>query len=653
MKLSKLFTCVICLSLLGCSGTNKPPPDQTKLNNVDDVYQEQLEARIAKVKVVHSSARKLYAFFLNENNKLSYVCHLPLCPYKERETDTVIYSDALGQFSLFTKKLEKENYRCGYGNPAGYLGLIASIPSDAETDLDHIDGFNWTEKNAKYCKNRFFKAKVGASDAVMVTLSAMVTFGTSLLTHGSFHFKHLDHELLKQTIVAANLDNLVLGLSSPKYWSVAGAGYQIVYISEATVEEDLQKAVKLSQQFHTSNQGLLLFNKENNSLIAGISFELLTGDNSMDLLKKTLISINQDLQKAVSYKQDNAFIEQYIPPPIKKPKVPPVPELIKDEFEKQTAFINRVNVAVNNREALLRKMANTYEFEVFKRNEYIRALMHSYQGFLKRRHDGNRSLKRLVYQQQNLLSHLLFNQLYSDLRAEEMQYDAENERLYMNLRSIRNNFQQSVVLPSSPNIARAIKREGDYGLGIDSKLTGSQLVLEKALVWHKGEKMPAQFTDMRYLPPTISVKAQGSVLELNAEPTLDHRKYLQKDTSIVDDIPKHTLYLSIQKQVNLTIPDWFSQPPEADQIHAYGTAESHAKALTHARAELARMVQVRVQSQQSVKVDDNQITTFERYNELTNTSTDVVLTSDQYRINRQEEKEGKWYIELVWLSKET
>jgi len=140
-------------------------------------------------------------------------------------------------------------------------------------------------------------------------------------------------------------------------------------------------------------------------------------------------------------------------------------------------------------------------------------------------------------------------------------------------------------------------------------------------------------------------------LDLGNDQQSDYSNWLQRDTDFKESISHTNFYLSLQKNYNLNLPEWFMNPC-ADCVTFKGN--SFNDALSNARAELSRRKQVRVATSQTVNNEmfessSGQSSYKVSFAETVKTQSDSVLTRDEYRVTKQEEIDGLWYVELMFL----
>jgi hypothetical protein len=146
----------------------------------------------------------------------------------------------------------------------------------------------------------------------------------------------------------------------------------------------------------------------------------------------------QDLTQELTnlYLTPRKIKKEKIPPMIAKPTLPPLPKLIKDEYETKAMFQKRVNEAIQKREETIKQLQAKYRKDVEKRNAKIK-IVYSV-------------LSQKIKQWQKNA----FKVVMGGFEFEKRSYDAETATMYVTMKAKRANYSKKVALKVPLNVAR-------------------------------------------------------------------------------------------------------------------------------------------------------------------------------------------------------
>lgn len=654
MKLLSFFI-IFTVLFTGCAKQEIQKPQ-----NVEEIKTNKTIEREEKIHILSKSNSNTESFevFLTQDDHISFICYQGnlKCNYFDKKKSAYKYFDEDKQEYVintpdedriwvykngFSANFSKytENIQCGRGSMGGWLVV-----------LPFIDMKNHNKNNPELCYSRF--TTLDSTQIGQRVVVGLLTFGTSLVTGGNMHTVKFDATEFKEVIVNSNLDNYKNTLFALSKKHRLKYGFDVIYLDSGDIEDSLSEAYEKIKHSNARRDGVIFIDEQSKKILSTILFKKYNKKSLIQNISNQLTQLFEDLDtssKKINITQND--FTQYIPAKIKKPKLPPLPKLIKDEFEKRAAFEKRVEAAVKKREKQISELQKKYDLEVFKRNEYIKNLEISYQNYLLNLEKNHSALKSELNENLNMLSRIFFVQNLNGFQAKDFSYDAESENLYFTIYSLKKYFSQKVVANIPPKVAKRIKREKSYE--IEPVLTNkkSALALNGFIIneLKSDDTFATKYTNINYKPATIKVTVQTKKERIkNNHIAKEFKKFEQKREKIVDN-RKEIWYIDMVKRINAKVPHWFTNPVQNDNVISYAQADTLEAAKKEALKELAYMIKVKVTSSfEMTKEANSSFKSFKDIKQDIVTTTDIELSKNDYAVLKQESMDGKWYVALVY-----
>lgn len=213
--------------------------------------------------------------------------------------------------------------------------------------------------------------------------------------------------------------------------------------------------------------------------------------------------------------------------PPAKPELPPLPELVKDEFETTSAFKARVAAAKQARERKIADIEQAYQRAVADFNQAVEANNQANQQALAE-HKSQMQAKRYEYLGQAM------GLVFGAPKLTNPQYNADEGKFYAHLISTRGEFDQPVAVSVPLSQARSFKENmATLTPDIRFELVQDQLKLTSAAVTFDNQPYDIALTDQNYQFNAVAVKLQDEAIpDFNRISTLTPEKV---QTTIGDD----------------------------------------------------------------------------------------------------------------------
>jgi len=639
------FYLALLFGVVLASCSSNPKNDYSDRPDPEDFYSAEERLRLEGVRVDQAAPNRVAVFAFDEDEHLSFICDQGDCAQFKQNDGFTISLNYDGSFSSFPRVIKPGTLQiCGTGDAFKYFdhnriwGNVGLRRSRA-----YMGNRDWSSEDPGFCHHLFTKPKVYQDAGLML----MNLISSSLASYG-VHVREPDPDALKKAVIGSKLDMLVKQLYTNGPRKSFG-DYRVIEYQTDSLQQALRKQLDMPVSRDGRHDGVVFFNNGSNPIATPLSFKASSRNDQMsDLLN----DLSGSLGKSASAGKENSnFISRFIPPKVRKPVIPSIPKLQKGEFEKQRNFELRAKKVVTEKENEVHRLVQNYNFEVFSRNEYVKAVTKAYQDHLNKQSSLATRDRQAFIEHLDLVSGVIFQSLYSDLTVTSFDYDSEAENLYMSLVSPRNNLKERAVVSLEPEIAKKIKLENDYRLSLDVTIEDNSLSLSGVHVHHDDERYTASFTQSQFKPMRLIMELAEPINIDMTDQQADASVWLQKDTDLRGNINHANFYLTLRKNYNFNLPEWFTTPC-ADCVTFKGN--SIDEALSSARAELSRRKHVRVAASQTVNNEMFESTSglssySGSYAETVKTESNSVLTRDEYTVTKQEEIDGNWYVELKFL----
>jgi len=630
MKKNMLVFISIFVLFYGCASTQKIE----KPKSLDDItYNKSLERKDKILLGSNNSHIRPFFVYIDEDNHL---VDIRKNQNRQSKDDVIlVYQNSFAPiFPLNTK-----NIQCGYGSQFGWLTLL---------DKDMLE--NHTLKNRTICTSRF--TKLDSTQIGERLVFGMVTFGTTFVSGGNMHTVKFDENEFKEAIIKSNLDKYqkeFFFVSLMPYHLKNGLG--VMYLKTGDIKNILNHKYKQLKNRCKPKDGLVFIDEDSKNILATIIFEEYRHKNIIknisEQIEDLLNGIKKSTEKNLISKID---VLRYIPPKVKKPSLPPVPKLIKDEFETKKEFNTRVYKAVKNREHKIKELQKKYDLDIIQRNAYIKNLETLYKSYLEDKAKNKNNLYQEVIKNLPMLSKLLFLQNIGGFKAENFSYDAETQNLYFSIYSPNRYYQKRVVANIPAKIAKDIKLKKSFKIVPTIKTQNDTIILGGFDIYEpiSDRTFNINYTNKKFVPikERVLISTKNEKIDNNLISS-QFKKYIQPQKKIADNTKKEIWYIDIVNEINAKTPKWYSNPKTIDDKIAYGEGYTLQEAKTEAIKELAYIIKVKISSTTTLNKEFND--SFKSYTEVKNEikiSSDIELSAKDYEVYRQEKVDGKWYVAL-------
>jgi hypothetical protein len=210
-----------------------------------------------------------------------------------------------------------------------------------------------------------------------------------------------------------------------------------------------KRAISLNENFSKKRENALISYLDTNRPNLSISYS-----------KKPFAKVSQQTQKYF-----NIFQITKIPKEISTPKLPEVENLEKGRFEKTVEFRQRVQMALDKREAELFRIQKKYREDVENRNRVVQILS-----------SVNSKAETLNSSFKNRAVEWAISDVMGNFEVSPKDYDADRELLLATVSATNSNYKKDITFKVSPQKAEKIWQNPKSVLAnIDFKISGSQI----------------------------------------------------------------------------------------------------------------------------------------------------------------------------------
>lgn len=608
------------------------------------------KAKIAQQINITSNEKNLYKIYIDEEDKLKFICSTSnKCFYYNKELhssidglpeEEIFYINKKGYESRIPKYLQ--NKQCGFGSYFGFWAIL-------DLTDENIGFFDFSKKNNYICNSKF--SEVDSYDTFKRILSSIPTFGTSFFTAGTRHTRKFDSLAFSQSLSKSKVEFFRKELINTARKYKLDGGFDIIYLEKGDIDDSLDDKYDELLESKTKNAGVIFLDEDTNEFLSMIIFDKYKNTH---LIKSISLQINEliaDLNKNNHIHLKDKDIKPYIPKEISLPKLPKIPVLKKSEFEKKSEFNKRVEEAVRLREEQIRKIQRQYNLDVFERNAYIDNLQKGFEYYLKYKSLEQDEWTEEIKENIDLLSKVLLLENISSYKAKDFNYDAEQEKLYFTIYSLTRDFTQKVFAKMDPKNAKSIKQTKSYKILPDIDFKNGYLILNsfEIIDTKNNDGFEVKYTNLNYKPDNIKISIINKNENISPKLSATFKQYKQKNKKIKDNVTIG--YEDVVSRMNARVPRWFIQQNDTDKIIGYGEDPSLTIATANARKELAYMIKVTINTILENKKEKTQFKSFSQVKQESKQSSNVELSSGDYKIFKKEKLDGRWYVALEFNKK--
>jgi len=484
----KIWIFIFMLLYVGCS---------TKQSN--NILKSKIQQKqIHKINIAKNGKFLFYAY-LKDGNKLTRISKRKLKTFEDEEIIKV-YSN--GYYPLY--HIPNKHFLCG-------TGLVAhGIGKNKKGGYEYtFNNGNQTEQRPLLCNSHYISTNIGKN-----ILRKVILLGAPL--EGSILLKNFDKEKFKEAILESGLNSLKNRLNINNGLFIIHKVY------------DIGRNIKLSEVDNLNISGIILMDNDNN-LIGSVKLNDLKQKNIFEatsILTQRLVNSYLKVKKPMD-------ISLLIPPKIPKPKLPPIPKLIKSEFETQKMFNDRVKQARLKREEKIKTLQSIFRHQVEERNKKIDELKKLHQKDLAQIELEEKAKRENIEKYMPYFTSIAMKYLVGNLALKDLRYDAENQLMYANLKSSNPNYHKKIYLKVPLDKAQIFKSKKDYTPIVTYEYNKDKLTLKEIKV----DNYYAKLTQTDYQPKQIEVKLKDK--EINTH-YAQNDLYLQnpnlKDIVVSDSI---------------------------------------------------------------------------------------------------------------------
>jgi len=633
-----LFIAIIILPLIisGCAS-----------NKNIQIIEKKEQSKVKKQ--IHISSDMGYKAYLDSDNQLQYICmshDSSRCNYYSYDKHSYESGTPDEEFILINRDgyyppipPSMNGEQCGTGSLFGWLALFP--PFDIK---------NYSKKSPKFCYSKF--TQIDSTQLVERFGFGLVTFMTPFVSGGTMHTNKFDKQEFINSIYISNLETFRLQLlNMTSIYNVDG-GIDTIYLKQGDIYDNLEDKYNLLLKDKSLKDGILFMEKNTNRMLALDIFNKYQNKNVLVSVSREIEDILNNISKNNQYTLKYEDILRYIPEKIALPVIPKAEKLIKDEFETKKHFNKRVLAAVKLREYKIRNLQRQYSLDVFERNTYINNLQKSYKHYIELKSQEKNKILYEIQEHLPLLSKVLFMENISGYEAHNFKYNAEEEKLYFTIYSRQKKFKQDVVSVIPAKIAKKIKKEQSFKIIPQIESSQNKIILKgfKILETESNNLYKINYTNVNFKPESITLRVTGMKETIKQKASHYFQKFKQKNEPIVDTSKKEIWYIDIVKGMNARIPKWFIHPSSNGLIIGYGEGKTLAEAKLSARAELAFMKKVTINSDLEKTNEVNNFQMFHDFKESTRQTTNIKLETNEYRLYKQEKMDGIWYVGYEYLA---
>jgi len=632
LKFSTIGLSAIIFS--GCF-SSQPSLEQTSLDKIKNKKHQKIKNNIY---ISGWSSRKKYKAYIDNDNNLKFI-DVYNSNYKPSSIEEIIYFDK--KYYLPNMPITSKGVLCGYGSLTGWLcllGIQINFLQNAKSSGLEFGYVNYSKRNAKVCNSKFssidsylWGPKIGIG---------LLTWMTPLITGAGVYSKKFDENKFKEAIIDSKLylirDTIINDIEQ---YNLIKGGFDVIYLDNL---DELNSKYESLFTDKSIKIGIAFLNKENNNYIV-IPFKKYDGNN-FDIISLELKELLNNIAKQ-NYELKYEDVLKFIPPKVKKPKIPPMKRFVKSEFETKKQFQERVKKALQERSEKIQALREKYMLDVFERNLYIDNLQKAYKNYLIEKSNQNNELFNEVKNNIPLLSKILVLEQFT-YDGRYFQYDAETQKLYFKLYSPKNNLKIDVYAIMPPEEAKKVKLENKYKIVPIIKFKNNKLILEYFNIVELDTKKQYRihYADKLYKPEFVSADIVTLNEKIKTAISKEFSKYKQQIKPFTKEM--NIVYINNIKY-KLQQPKWFSNPP-ADKIIAFGVGKTYEDAISNARNELAKMIQVKIKVEYSSKVGFSKFKTLKEINQNSKQISNITLTEKDYKPYKQEKVNNLWYVGLEY-----
>ena len=628
--------------------------------NIEKIEKNKQVSVKSKIKISQPDEQKTYKVYVDQSNKLKYLCHVDVankCDYETEEKhsyengtplEEVFWINDNGYYPSISPNTK--GIQCGIGSLWGWIAIFNNSEDLSFPALKYNAITNYNKRNPHVCNSRF--SELDSTQIFQRLGVGLVTFFTPLVTAGNMHTREFDQEAFLNSIYVSNIETFKNELIEKTNKFNIHGGLDVIYLRSSDIKNVLENKYDSLLKDNSKKAGIIFIDEDSNKLLATIIFDKYKDENLIASISLQISDLINDLSTNDSLALDYNDILPYIPDEIPLPQIPAIPTLVKDEFENRSNFKKRVEAAVEKREREIRNLQRKYSLDVFERNAYVDNLQQSFNRYLdEKSEDKNNFLIELEGSIMEL-SKVLFLENTSGYSATNFKYNAEEEKLYFEIYSKNKGFSQEVVAEISPEVARKIKLENTFKIIPEIKAENKKIQLSgfDIVDLTSNTSYETIYTNVSYKPEVVSVSVVGLKENIRLDVSNHFKQYKQKDSHIVDTSEKEIWYVDVAKSINAKVPQWFSNPTYNDKVVGYGEGKTLNEAKSNARNDLAFMVKVKVNT---VLENTNKINNFKSFSEIkesTQQSSNIELSSTNYKLLKQDSIDGRWYVGLEYLS---
>ena len=635
-----ILNIILILFLTGCSLTN-----QNSIYKLENTKQNKLKNNI---KTINSNNK--FKAYINKKDKIKFLCYkgdTKICNYYDNKKhshygqvpdEEVFWINEKGYYPNISTNTN--DIQCGAGTMLGWLTIL---PLGSEK----TNFTNYNDINPSICNYRF--SKVDSTQMSERTVVGMLTFMTPYLTAGNMHTRMFDKNAFVESIHNSNIESFKKQLFDMESKYEIKGGLDVIYLEKDAIKGNLENKYKQLLKDNSLKAGIIFLLNGTNKLIDITIFDKYKDKDMISSISLQISDLLNNISQEDQHKVKYDEIISLIPKEIELPKLPEVKIVIKDEFEKQSEFEQRIKKGVRKRESKIRQLQRNYSLAVLKRNNYIKKLQKLYIEYLDKIVYNKNKLLNELDQNIPLLSKVLFLENLSGYDANNFNYDSENEKIYFNIYSKNKKFYQKVVANIPPNSAKRIKQNRTFKIIPNIKFTNNMIELSsfKILETSQNNYFEAIYTNVNYKPQSAKVTIINVDKELKKNISIHFKKYKQKEKTIVDIAKKEIWYIDIVKRINAKVPKWFITPYKTKDIIGYGDGDTIEEAKANARKDLAQMVHVNINT---VSLNIKEINNFKNFHSLKQKieqSSNIELNSKNYTLYKQEKLDGRWYVGFI------
>ncbi len=205
-------------------------------------------------------------------------------------------------------------------------------------------------------------------------------------------------------------------------------------------------------------------------------------------------------------------------PPPEKPKAPPLPKLVKDEFETASEFQARVEKARRQRKQTLTRIEKSYAGAVAAFNDAVKA----HNGALKREQKARQAE---IPEMRRRFIGLAMSRIMGNPEIRGLKYDAENSLFHGRLVSANRNFDKKVTIKVPRAVARDVKSaESRLKPRLRFDVSNGELSLKGLRVSYGKRIFAGDFTDENFQPVVMTASVE------NTAPSFSEIKTMRAET---------------------------------------------------------------------------------------------------------------------------